>query len=171
MTDNILEKSFEHNTWANLQIIKACAALSDAQLDSEPQSATKGSIRQTLVHLVDSERDYLSFFKGSEPWSGWQITPSFTELEQVACFAGEGFAALAREYSTNLPQDQIHLDDGYTMDPWVVMVQAINHATEHREQIKSMLSALGVSPPRIDGWKYGRVTNALIPPTAEEKHQ
>jgi uncharacterized damage-inducible protein DinB len=43
------------------------------------------------------------------------------------------------------------------------MVQAINHATEHREQIKSMLSSLGVTPPDIDGWAYGEVTNALIP--------
>jgi len=43
------------------------------------------------------------------------------------------------------------------------MVQAINHATEHREQIKSMLSALGVTPPRLDGGAYGRVANALIP--------
>lgn len=35
---------------------------------------------------------------------------------------------------------------------WVIIVQAINPATEHREQIKSMLSTLGVTPPRIDGW-------------------
>lgn len=38
MTINILEKLFEHNNWANLQIIQACASLSDAQLDAEPQS-------------------------------------------------------------------------------------------------------------------------------------
>ena len=49
------------------------------------------------------------------------------------------------------------------MEPWVVMVQAINHATEHREQIKSMLSALGVTPPDIDGWSYAEVTKALVP--------
>jgi uncharacterized damage-inducible protein DinB len=42
------------------------------------------------------------------------------------------------------------------------MVQIINHATEHREQINSMLSALGVTPPDLDGWSYGEVTNALI---------
>jgi len=35
--------------------------------------------------------------------------------------------------------------DGYFVEPWVVMVQAINHATEHREQIKSMLSSLGMT--------------------------
>ena len=42
------------------------------------------------------------------------------------------------------------------------MVQIINHATEHREQICSMLTALGVTPPDLDGWDYGEATNALI---------
>ena len=51
--------------------------------------------------------------------------------------------------------------DGYVIEPWVVMVQAINHASEHREQIKSMISAVGMTPPRVDGWQYGRVTGAL----------
>jgi len=45
------------------------------------------------------------------------------------------------------------------------MVQIINHATEHREQISSMLSALGVTSPNLDGWAYGEVTDALIPIT------
>ena len=49
MTENILEKLIEHNNWANLRIIQACSALSDEQLDAEPQSATKGSIRRTLT--------------------------------------------------------------------------------------------------------------------------
>jgi uncharacterized damage-inducible protein DinB len=43
------------------------------------------------------------------------------------------------------------------------MVQAINHATEHREQINSMLSTLGMTPPDLDGWSYGEVKNALTP--------
>jgi hypothetical protein len=29
MTENILEKLFEHNNWANLHLIQACSALSD----------------------------------------------------------------------------------------------------------------------------------------------
>jgi uncharacterized damage-inducible protein DinB len=43
------------------------------------------------------------------------------------------------------------------------MVQIINHATEHREQIKSMLTDLGIEPPEIDGWDFGEYSNALIP--------
>jgi len=37
------------------------------------------------------------------------------------------------------------------------------HATEHREQIKSMLSALGIAPPSLDGWDYRETTNTLVP--------
>ena len=43
------------------------------------------------------------------------------------------------------------------------MVQIIDYATKHREQINSMLSALGVTPPDLDGWSYGEATNALLP--------
>ena len=60
MTANLLEKLFEHNNWANDQIIQACSALTDEQLDAEPHSATKGSIRVTMMHLVSSQRGYLA---------------------------------------------------------------------------------------------------------------
>ena len=43
------------------------------------------------------------------------------------------------------------------------MVQATNHAAEHREQIKSRPDTLGITSPDIDGWSCGEVTNALIP--------
>lgn len=165
MNENILEKLFEHNRWANVQIIQACSVLSGEQLDAEPQSAAKGSIRQTLWHLVDSEQDYLSQLTGMEPHFSWQTPPAFAELQQAASISGEGLLALARDESSKSMKAQIHSDDGYIIEPWVVIVQLINHATEHREQIKSMLSSLGVTPPRVDGWAYGRVTNALIPPS------
>ena len=59
MTEIFLVKLFEHNNWANNQIIETCYALSEEQLDIEPQSVTKGTIRRTLVHLVSSQESYL----------------------------------------------------------------------------------------------------------------
>lgn len=161
MTENVLVKLFEHNNWANLQIIQACSALSDEQLDVEPQSAAKGSIRLTLWHLVDSEQDYLSQLTDMEPRFNWQAPPVIGELQQAASITGEGLLALVRDHSSKLLNTQIHSKDGYSIKSWGLLLQVINHATEHREQINSMLSALGVAPPRIDGWAYGRVTNAL----------
>jgi len=31
------------------------------------------------------------------------------------------------------------------------------------EQIKSMMSTLGVTPPNIDSWEFGFATNTLVP--------
>ena len=164
MSEHYLVKLFEHNNWANTQIIQACAALSDEQLDAESQSATKGSIRRTLAHLVNSQHGYLSLLTLPVE-ARVAISPALAELQQAASISGDGLVALAKDEPINHLKTQLQTTDGYFVEPWVVIIQVINHATEHREQICSMLSALGVTPPVLDGWAYGEATNALIPIT------
>ena len=89
--------------------------------------------------------------------------PAYVELQVTASISGEGLLSLAREWPENFQETRLRTKDGYFVEPWVIMLQAINHATEHREQVKSMLSSLGVTPPEIDGWSYGEAVNALIP--------
>ena len=161
MNENFLGKLFEHNNWANLRIIQACSALSNEQLGAEPQSATQGSIRSTLSHLAGAQAGYLSLLTLPVE-ERVRVTPAFDELQEFVSKSGEGLLALARGVQKPL-KPQLQTRDGYFVESWVLMVQIINHATEHREQIKSMLSALGVIPPDIDGWSYGEATNALIP--------
>ncbi len=162
MTANTLAKLFEHNNWANARIIQACSALGDEQLDAIPTSATKGSIRQTLLHLVTAQRGYLSLL--TLPVEARPVSPvAFAELERSARISGEALLALVKDEATELRKTRLRTKDGYSVEPWVILVQAINHATEHREQISSMLSSLGVTPPDLDGWAYGDVTSALVP--------
>jgi uncharacterized damage-inducible protein DinB len=170
MTENILGKLLEHNNWANLQIIQTCSALSDEQLDAEPQSATLGSIRSTLFHLVTSQQGYLRLLtlpleERLEPVP----TPPFAELQNLASSSGKALLALSRDESSIPMKGQLQTRDGFFVEPWVILVQIINHATEHREQIKSVLSGLGVTPPDIDGWTYGEFKNALIMKGKENK--
>lgn len=160
MSENILVELFKHNNWSNLQIIQVCSTLTDEQLDVEPQTITKGSIRSTLQHLINSQEDYLSQLLGIDARFNWERPPGFDELMKEANSTGEGLVALAKNESSKSLTVRFQ-KDGYSIEPWVVMVQAINHAAEHREQIKSMLSSLGITPPRIDGWAYGKITNAL----------
>lgn len=162
MTENFLEKVFEHNNWANLQIIQACSALSDEQLDAVPHSVTKGSIRRTLLHLVASQQGYLSLLTLPVDERLDVHPTTFAELQESARASGEGLMSLARGEQKPL-KSQLQTKDGFYTEPWVVMLQIINHATEHREQVKSMLSAVGVTPPDIDGWNYGEASNALVP--------
>jgi uncharacterized damage-inducible protein DinB len=162
MTNNFLEKIFEHNNWANQKIMEACYALSDEQLDAEPHSVTKGTIRRTLVHLVSSQYSYLRTLTLPLEERRDAISVDYAELQESGRVSGEGLLALARGEQKPF-ESRLRTRDGFYTEPWVVMLQVINHATEHREQIKSMLSALGATPPDVDGWDYGFATNTLVP--------
>jgi uncharacterized damage-inducible protein DinB len=159
MPQEFLEHLFKHNNWANYQIITACAALTDEQLDAAPASATMGTIRETLNHFVRSQHGYLSLLTLPVE-ERVRIEPAFDELQEAAAASGAALLALVRGEKPVMPAP-IKTRDGYDVEPWVILNQVINHATEHREQIKSMLSALGVTPPEIDGWDHGLVVSAL----------
>jgi uncharacterized damage-inducible protein DinB len=161
MIEIFLEKLFEHNNWANQKIIEACSALTDEQLDAEPQSVTKGNIRDTLSHMVASQHGYLSLLTLPVK-ERVRINPTAADWEDSAKGSGKDLLALAKGERSPL-ENPLQTTDGYHVDPWVVMLQVINHATEHREQLKSMLTALGITPPSIDGWDFGEVENVLIP--------
>ena len=165
MNENILGKLFEHNNWANHRLIEVCSALTDEQLDAEPQTVTKGSIRRTLIHLVSSQLSYLRTLTLPLEARPDSPTVAFADLQESANSSGERLLALSRNESSKFPQTQLQTRDGYLVEAWVLMVQIINHASEHREQICSMLSSLGITPPDLDGWSYGGAINALIPIT------
>jgi uncharacterized damage-inducible protein DinB len=39
-----------------------------------------------------------------------------------------------------------------------VVIQAINHAIDHRSQIATLLSQQDIEPPDLDGWSYNDAT-------------
>jgi uncharacterized damage-inducible protein DinB len=167
MNDDILGKIFEHNLWANAQIIAACATLNETQYTAPATTATKGTIQETLRHLVGSQAWYLKLLNGEDPPFDKDHTPTFEELAASNEASGEALLALARDLSVKDWDERFTADDGWSFEPWVVMVQLINHAHEHREQIKSMLSAMAITPPEIDGWDYGLAAGSLRMPTGE----
>jgi len=162
MNESFLLRLFEHNNWANMQILQACSGLSDEQLDAEPQSAMKGSIRQTLTHLVSAQYSYLKTLTLPLEERRGPTSVEFADLQESVIKSGAGLVALAKGEMEPF-SSRLQTRDGYLVDPWVLFVQIINHATEHREQIKSMLTSLGATNPDIDGWSYGEVTKALVP--------
>jgi len=93
MTENFLEKMFEHNNWANQSIIQACSSLSDEQLDAVPQSVTKGTIRRTLLHLVGSQNGYLSLLTLPVEERFSVRAKTFIELQESASKSSEGLLA------------------------------------------------------------------------------
>ena len=76
--------------------------------------------------------------------------------------------SLVRDPSVIFQPTPLRTTDDFYVDPSVVILQVINHAHEHREQIKSMLTALGIEPPEIASWEYGEAVGSLLPPENEQ---
>ncbi len=161
MSDTYFLKQLRHNNWANGQIIQACAALTDEQLDASPQSVTSGTIRQTLTHLVAAQERYVAHLTlplEARP----HAVLSFDQLAESSQRSGEALIALVEQADGDTVPPMLELPDGYSAEPWVILVQVIDHAAEHREQIKSMISALGITPPDTSGWDFGEAAKAFI---------
>ncbi len=82
---------YSHNRWANLLLLERCAGLTDEQLDATI-SGTFGSIRDTLQHVVTSERSYLHRIRTGQPLRRPENAPSLTlaEMGESADASGAG---------------------------------------------------------------------------------
>jgi uncharacterized damage-inducible protein DinB len=161
MTRGALGRIVEHNNWANATLIDSCAALTDEQLEATPRSPRERTIRQILAHLVESQVGYASML--SPGWRlGTDLGSSLDDLARAADDSGKGLQAVADGEVAVLWDSDMRTSDGYVVKPWTVFVQAINHGAEHRRQVCSIRRALGVEPPRLDGWGFGEATGAVV---------
>ena len=158
MTASLLGDAFAHHAWATERLIDACADLTAEQLTT-PVPGTYGSIIDTLRHLVASDRWYLSFFApDTEPIDETADT-SLVALRAAMTADGTAWAALlARDPDPEA--DLTELDEGWEMHTPVALrlAQVVHHGTDHRSQVCTALASLGVTPPEIDVWAFGRET-------------
>ena len=58
---------------------------------------------------------------------------------------------------------EIDEDDGYERDAPIGLrlAQALHHGTDHRSQICTALTSLGVEPPSIDVWTFGVIDGSI----------
>jgi uncharacterized damage-inducible protein DinB len=155
---SVLTALFGHNTWANRTLLEFCAGLSAEQLDATAVGGF-GSIRATLVHIAYSEVDYVNL--ATEKWPA-VVPPSdrfvgFAVLQDAVRWAGAELLqlALAARADTIVrvmrPQEPI-----FEYPLAGLLVQVLNHSTEHRTQISAILTQLGIAPPALSGWTYLR---------------
>ncbi len=154
---------FRHNLWANLRLLDVCAGLRDAQLDASAPG-TYGRVRDTLVHILAAEERYVAALTGRAPEHPLREAegfPGFPELRQRARRSGEELVRLAGEVEPSALLTGTRRGASYEMRAAVPLIQAINHATEHRAHVVTVLSQAGLEPPIIDGWKYGEENGLL----------
>ena len=155
---SLLTMLFSHNAWASLKLLDFCEHLSDAQLDATAIGGF-GSIRATLVHSVCAEVDYVNLVNGKLPALPLPSDqfPGFAVLKAGVEWASVELLDLALSVRADTivhverPQEPI-----YEYKLTGLLVQVLNHSTEHRTQISTIITQLGLEPPAMSGWTYMR---------------
>jgi uncharacterized damage-inducible protein DinB len=156
VSSELLAGVFRHNTWANVTLIDFLATLSEDQLELTIPGVY-GNSRDTMMHLIGSEPGYLVRIEGSGaelPWPRGSAFPGWDRLREVALSSGEAFERVAMTVDGDPVQRGTYRDEPYAIRTSVLLAQAIDHGTEHRAHIRTILSTHGITPPEIDGWAW-----------------
>jgi uncharacterized damage-inducible protein DinB len=151
---SILVRLFEHNRWANLRAVAACAALSDAHLDATVPG-TAGTVRETLMHIARAEQSYVRRLSGRQPT--YSARAGWLGAEKVRHALDESGRALIDLAARAHPDEVLQTERQgrpVALPAATVYVQAINHATEHRSQIATILTQQGLAAPDFSGWAW-----------------
>ncbi len=165
----MLEDAFGHHVWATLRLIDACLLLSPEQLETAVPG-TYGSILDTMRHLVGADSSYLFVTSGERTARIDEDRMDLAELRSTMQGHGPEWSRLVAQ---DLDPDAVlvrHRDDGSeTHAPMSIrLAQVLHHGTDHRSQICTALTTLGMEPPAIDVWDYGAQGGRVveIPPGA-----
>jgi uncharacterized damage-inducible protein DinB len=169
MTRSVLEDAFGHHVWATLRLIDACAALEPARLEA-PAPGTYGPILETMRHLVAADCGYLFALTGGRTAEIDEASMDLAALRAAMVANGAEWSALLAAGFDPDADVVRHRDDGTDSHApaGIRYAQAIHHGTDHRSQICTALTALGVEPPEIDVWDFadseGRLSETAAAP-------
>jgi len=154
---DVLVEFFKHNTMMNDRLLDACRELSVEQL-AATVPGTYGSIGATLVHIAVAQGGYAARLSDvprpeelpEDPFPGFDTIAERMALGNAQLEKAAALGDQAREIV-------VTGDDPpgkFQMEVSLLLIQAINHATEHRSQIATILTHIGIQPPEMDAWTY-----------------
>ncbi|HUP15297.1 MAG TPA: DinB family protein [Acidimicrobiia bacterium] len=157
MPRSVIDDAFGHHVWAAVRLIDACLSLSPDQLETVVPG-TYGSILDTQRHVVGSDSWYLFTLNGDRSFLIDEDHADLSELRSAMERNGPGWSRLLAQ---GLDPEAVLVekddDDGYQKHApiGIRLAQAIHHGTDHRSQICTALTNLGLQPPAIDAWDFG----------------
>jgi uncharacterized damage-inducible protein DinB len=158
MTTSLLSDALAHHIWATERLIDECASLTPEQLKT-PAPGTYGSIIDTLRHLVSSDSWYLSFFRDQTAPIDEEAEVSLPELRSAITSNGTAWTELLVG-KIDADADVVEIDNGWEFHSpmGLRLAQVVHHGTDHRSQVCTALTSLGLMPPEIDLWIFGEAT-------------
>ena len=87
------------------------------------------------------------------------------ELRSAITANGEAWMETPRRRTRTARRTSVEHGDGWDFHSPLGfrLAQVVHHGTDHRSQICTALTSLGIEPPGIDLWGYGEATNRTRP--------
>ncbi len=125
---------------------------------------TYGSILETMRHLVGADASYLFVLTGGRTAEIEEAQMGLAELRIVMERNGPAWSLLLAQ---DLDPDAVvvrHREDGSESHAplGIQLAQALYHGTDHRSQVCTALTMLGVEPPAIDAWDFAEQGGRLL---------
>lgn len=164
MNDGLVD-AFRHDAWAMRELLRVCGTLSDEQLNATVDG-TYGSVIETLRHIVTGESRYCARVTGEDARVDAASTVGGL-LEQSAVLAVRWERYLTKPVDAERTMI-VAWPDGteYEIPDGVHLAQALHHGNEHRAQICTILTSIGVAVPSLGVWDYAEATGRMRPATA-----
>jgi uncharacterized damage-inducible protein DinB len=158
-----MDDAFSHHVWATLQLIDACLVLAPEQLGTVVPG-TYGSILETMRHTVGADASYLFVVSGGRTSAIDEDQMDLAELRATMEGHSAAWSAILADDPDPDAVLERHRDDGSeTQAPvGIRLAQALHHGTDHRSQICTALTTLGVEPPFIDVWDFGLTDGRVV---------
>ncbi len=163
MENTTLNRTLEHMAWANTQMFTVFAALPvDALAYTSPGS--EWSVGAITHHLVTAAENYAQRLHGEPRAEKRELPTTAADLQALAAALVVADAKL--HAGALLPGDEIltwisFSGEELSVPRWVLVNQAVHHATEHRAQIAGALAANGNTTLDLDALDVWTYNNAL----------
>jgi uncharacterized damage-inducible protein DinB len=151
-----LSEAFQHHTWATELLIRHLRKLPKEAL-SASCPGVYGEVLATVSHLIAADGRYLLYLEGSAPAprAGADEAMQLDELSDLVrdqAVRWRVVLAHAGELDVTLParSDRPALPHATNL----LFAQALQHGTDHRTQICTVLSSNGYETPDLDVWSY-----------------
>ena len=154
----IIAAVFDHNEWANLQVLDAAGQLSEGAL-TETRGPDCGSLQDILTHMLASHV-FMLMVNGRQPPKLDEAKPG--NLLRTTRDSFERVHPHLRELADSFTDEQ--LDEPVTINNpdlegrwrqwqrprWHVLMSMGTHAMQHRGEAALILTSLGHSPGELD---------------------
>jgi len=154
-----LDQQLAHMAWANTEMFSVLAALPEAAY-AYTSPGSEWSVGAIAHHLATAAENYAQRLHGEPRAEKRELPSTAADLQALATALAVADAKLRAR--AQLPGDEIltwisFSGEELSVPRWVLVNQAVHHATEHRAQIAGALAANGnatLDLDALDVWTY-----------------